>query len=66
MLNDSADKANAANAEISKGTATFADNVLTLAGGTTIALTVTVLATNYLAPIRAGSIRTCDIVSVRR
>ncbi len=44
MLNDSADKANAANAEINKGTATFADNVLTLAGGTTLALGVSILA----------------------
>ena len=44
MVNDSSDKANAANTEINKGTATFADNVLTLAGGTTIALAATVLA----------------------
>jgi O-antigen/teichoic acid export membrane protein len=44
MLNDSADKANAANAEINKGTAAFADNVLTLAGGTTLAVAVTILA----------------------
>ncbi|MDC3237175.1 oligosaccharide flippase family protein [bacterium] len=44
MLNDSSEKAVTATSEIKKGTATFADNVLTLAGGTTIALTVTVLA----------------------
>jgi len=44
MLNDSSKKAVAATSEINKGTATFADNVLTLAGGTTIALAVTVLA----------------------
>ena len=36
MLNDSS--------EIEKGTATFADNVLTIAGGTTLALGVSVLA----------------------
>jgi O-antigen/teichoic acid export membrane protein len=44
MLNDSSKKAVAATSEINKGTATFADNVLTLAGGTTIALAVTILA----------------------
>ena len=44
MLNNSSKKAVAATPEIQKGTATFADNVLTLAGGTTIALAVTVLA----------------------
>ncbi|MBT8364168.1 MAG: lipopolysaccharide biosynthesis protein [Deltaproteobacteria bacterium] len=44
MLKDSSEKAVPAIPEIEKGTATFADNVLTLAGGTTIALTVTVLA----------------------
>ena len=44
MLNNSSEKAVTATSEIKKGTATFADNVLTLAGGTTIALTVTVLA----------------------
>ena len=44
MLNDSAKKAVAATSEIEKGTATFADNVLTLAGGTTLALGVSVLA----------------------
>jgi O-antigen/teichoic acid export membrane protein len=44
MLNDSSEKAVPATPEIEKGTATFADNVLTLAGGTTIALTVAVLA----------------------
>jgi len=44
MLNDSSEKAATAKIEIEKGTATFADNVLTLAGGTTIAIAVTVLA----------------------
>jgi O-antigen/teichoic acid export membrane protein len=44
MLNDSSENAATATSEIKKGTATFADNVLTLAGGTTIALAVTVLA----------------------
>jgi O-antigen/teichoic acid export membrane protein len=44
MLNDSSENAVPATPEIEKGTATFADNVLTLAGGTTIALTVAVLA----------------------
>jgi lipopolysaccharide exporter len=44
MLNDSSEKASTPTSEIKKGTATFADNVLTLAGGTTIALGVTVLA----------------------
>jgi O-antigen/teichoic acid export membrane protein len=38
MPNDSGKKAVAATSEIKKGTATFADNVLTLAGGTTLAL----------------------------
>ena len=44
MLNDSAHRVNVATSEINKGTATFADNVLTLTGGATIALGVTVLA----------------------
>jgi O-antigen/teichoic acid export membrane protein len=44
MLNNSSEKAATATPEIKKGTATFADNVLTLAGGTTIALAITVLA----------------------
>jgi O-antigen/teichoic acid export membrane protein len=44
MLNDSSKKAVAVTSEIEKGTATFADNVLTLAGGTTLALGVTILA----------------------
>jgi O-antigen/teichoic acid export membrane protein len=44
MLNDSSEKASTPTSEIKKGTATFADNVLTLAGGTTIALGITVLA----------------------
>ena len=44
MLNDSSEKASTPTSEIKKGTATFADNVLTLAGGTTIALGMTVLA----------------------
>jgi lipopolysaccharide exporter len=44
MLNDSSNKAATASSEIEKGTATFADNVLTLAGGTTLALGVSVLA----------------------
>jgi O-antigen/teichoic acid export membrane protein len=44
MPNDSGKKAVAATSEIKKGTATFADNVLTLAGGTTLALGVAVLA----------------------
>ena len=43
-LISTAKKAAAATPEIEKGTATFADNVLTLAGGTTIAIAVTVLA----------------------
>ena len=44
MPNDSSEKAVVATPEIEKGTATFADNVLTLAGGTTLALGVSVLA----------------------
>jgi O-antigen/teichoic acid export membrane protein len=44
MLNDSSKKAVAATSEIKKETATFADNVLTLMGGTTIAMAVTILA----------------------
>ena len=44
MLNDSFKKTATATPEIEKGTATFADNVLTLAGGTTLALAVTILA----------------------
>ena len=44
MLSDSSEKASTPTSEIKKGTATFADNVLTLAGGTTLALGVTVLA----------------------
>jgi O-antigen/teichoic acid export membrane protein len=44
MLNDSSEKAATATPEIEKGTATFADNVLTLAGGTTLALGVSILA----------------------
>jgi len=44
MLNDSSEKAVTAKSGIEKGTATFADNVLTLAGGTAIAIAVTVLA----------------------
>ena len=44
MLNDSSDKASTPTVEIKKGTATFADNILTLAGGTTIALTIVILA----------------------
>ena len=44
MLKDTSEKAAATTLEIEKGTATFADNVLTLAGGTTLALGVTILA----------------------
>ena len=44
MLNGSSKKAISPPPDIKKGTATFADNVLTLAGGTTIVLAVTVLA----------------------
>ena len=44
MLNDSSDKSSTPTANINKGTATFADNVLTLTGGATIALVVTILA----------------------
>ena len=44
MLTDSSEKKVSETPEINKGTATFADNVLTLAFGTTIALAVTVLA----------------------
>jgi O-antigen/teichoic acid export membrane protein len=44
MLNDFSKKPVTTTPEIKKGTATFADNVLTLAGATTIALAVTVLA----------------------
>ena len=44
MLTDSSNKALTPTIEINKGTATFADNVLTLAGGATLALGVTILA----------------------
>jgi O-antigen/teichoic acid export membrane protein len=44
MLNDSSEKASTPTSEIKKGTATFTDNVLTLAGGTALGLGVTVLA----------------------
>ena len=44
MLNDSSDKAQNSATALKKGTANFADNVFTLAGGATIALGVTVLA----------------------
>jgi lipopolysaccharide exporter len=44
MLNESSEKAITATPEIEKGIATFADNVLTLAGGTTLALGVSILA----------------------
>ena len=44
MLNDSSDKAITPAIELKKGTATFADNVLTLTGGATLALGVTILA----------------------
>ena len=44
MLNDSSDKSFTPSADINKETATFADNVLTLTGGATIALVATVLA----------------------
>ena len=44
MLNDSSDKAITPAIELKKGTATFADNVITLAGGATLAQGVTILA----------------------
>ena len=44
MLSDSSDKALNSTTVLEKGTATFADNVLTLTGGATIALLITVLA----------------------
>jgi O-antigen/teichoic acid export membrane protein len=44
MLNNSFDKTHTSAIKLKKGKATFADNVLTLAGGTTIALGVTILA----------------------
>jgi len=45
MTNDSPENVYAATVGINKGTATFSDNVLTLAGGTTIALGVAILVT---------------------
>ena len=44
MLNNSFDKTHTSAIKLKKEKATFADNVLTLAGGTTIALGVTILA----------------------
>ena len=44
MPNDSAEKASSIGSNTPKGNATFADNALTLAGGTSLALMVTILA----------------------
>ena len=44
MLNDFSDNSFTPPTGINKGTATFADNVLTLTGGATIALLITLLA----------------------
>ena len=44
MLDDSSHNSRPPPSDINKGTATFADNVLTLAGGATLALGVTILA----------------------
>jgi hypothetical protein len=67
MPNDSVDKANLAITDINKGTAYFADNVLTFSGwDNNRNFGDSTCVTHYLAPIRAGSIWSCGIVSDRR